>query len=102
MEWPATPYNRGFIAQTITAYGGQAMKNDITLWVGMDVHKDTIALHWFRGDRDQHGEEVQITNDEKSIRRVMRRLKKEGDIRACYEAGPCGYAVRRLLSSMGI
>ena len=78
------------------------MQNDTTLWVGMDVHKDTIALHWFRGDRDQEGEEVQIPNEEKAIRKVMKRLKKEGQVRACYEAGPCGYAVRRLLTTLEI
>jgi transposase len=68
----------------------------------MDVHKDTIAVHWFRGLEDREGEERQILNNEKAIRKLFKQLTKEGEVRACYEAGPCGYVVRRLLVGLGI
>jgi transposase len=78
------------------------MEKDTTIWVGMDVHKDTIAVHWLRGASDQEGEERQIANDTKSLRKLVKQLKKEGEVRSCYEAGPCGYVVRRLLVELGV
>lgn len=78
------------------------MKKDTTIWLGMDVHKDTIALNWLCGSDDQEGTERQIANDDKSLRKVVKQLAKEGEVRACYEAGPCGYSVRRLLVSLGV
>lgn len=72
------------------------------IWVGMDVHKDTIAVHWLRGLGDQEGDECTIPNDSKAIRKLMKRLSKEGEVRVCYEAGPCGYSVRRQLMALGI
>src|ERR1043166_9778026 len=68
----------------------------------MDVHKDTIAANWLRGRDDQQGEELQIANSEKAVTKLVKQLKKEGDVRACYEAGPCGYHVRRLLEKLGV
>ena len=76
------------------------MENCI-IWVGLDVHKLTIQACWARGSALED-EECQLANDEKSIRKLFKRLQKEGEVRACYEAGPCGYVVRRLLTKMGI
>lgn len=78
------------------------MSKDITIWVGMDVHKDTIALHWLRGNADQEGDERQIANEPKALRKAIKQLKKDGEVRACYEAGPCGYFVRRQLVDLGV
>ena len=78
------------------------MKKDNTFWVGLDVHKDTIAVHWLCGAEDQKGEERQILNEAKGIRKLMKGLLKQGEVRACYEAGPCGYSVRRLLQDLGV
>jgi transposase len=78
------------------------VREDTTIWVGLDVHKDTIAVHWLRGAEDQEGEELQIQNEPKAIRKLAKALAKEGSVRACYEAGPCGYSVRRQLVDLGI
>jgi len=77
------------------------MAKGSTITVGLDVHKDTIAVHWLRGEQPG-GEDRQIPNEERAIRKLFRRLSAEGEVRACYEAGPCGYEVRRLLERMGI
>jgi hypothetical protein len=41
-------------------------------------------------------------NDEPSIRRLVQRFPDRGRLRACYEAGPTGYELRRLLTGMGV
>jgi transposase len=52
------------------------------------------------------GEEVpavdRIPNDEESVRRLIGRLGDRRLVSACYEAGPGGYELHRLLTSMGV
>jgi hypothetical protein len=44
-----------------------------------------------------------IPNDPKVIRKTFGRMLAEvHELRCCYEAGPCGYEVMRLLEQMGI
>ena len=43
-----------------------------------------------------------IFNDEASVRRLVGRFPDRSRITACYEAGPGGYELHRLLSSMGV
>jgi hypothetical protein len=43
-----------------------------------------------------------IANDEPSVRRLVGRLGVPRMLRACYEAGPTGFALARLLASMGV
>jgi transposase len=37
-----------------------------------------------------------------AVRRLVARLGDPGGLRACYEAGPTGYELHRLLLSMGV
>jgi transposase len=73
-----------------------------TLWVGLDVHKESISVAVFEDARTQGRPVVTIANEPTQIRKVFSRLKKEGEVRACYEAGSCGYEVYRQLAAMGI
>ena len=72
------------------------VKKDIT-WVGLDVHKDfiSVAVHLPSGD----WKEWKIDNQPDKVRRFAHKLVKlaPGEIRACYEAGAGGYALRRQL-----
>ena len=43
-----------------------------------------------------------VPNDEESVRRLIGRLGDPRLLAVCYEAGPSGYELHRLLSSMGV
>ena len=70
----------------------------------MDVHKKSICVAaLFPGQKKPS--EWTIEHTEPAIRRLVQKLQKESDgqeIRACYEAGPCGYALQRRLAKSGI
>jgi transposase len=69
--------------------------------LGLDVHKDTISVAILTPDRD--GPDVdRIPHDEPSVRRLVGRFPDPRWLRACYEAGPTGYELARLLHSMGV
>jgi transposase len=69
--------------------------------VGLDVHKDSISVAVLHPDRDS-AEVDKIFHDEESVRRLVARFPEPARLRACYEAGPTGYDLRRLLVSMGV
>ena len=69
--------------------------------LGMDVAKDSIAVAVLSPDRDT-AEVDKIFHDTDSVRRLVKRLGKPKEIWACYEAGPTGYDLQRLLTSMGV
>lgn len=74
----------------------------VTTHVGLDVHAERIVIASLVG---QAREPVisDIPNDEKAIKRTFKRLVREAyDLSCCYEAGPCGFEVHRLLTGMGI
>jgi transposase len=69
--------------------------------LGMDTSKNTIVVGIL-----MPGEEVpvidRVWNEEGSVRHLIGRLGDVGALRCCYEAGPCGFELYRLLSSMGV
>jgi transposase len=69
--------------------------------VGMDVSKDSISVAVLPPDRDV-AEMDRIFNDEMSVRRLFKRLGRPSGLWACYEAGPTGYDLHRLLTSTGV
>jgi transposase len=69
--------------------------------LGLDVHKDTISAGILLPDQ-QVPDVERIANDEASIRRLLARFPDPKRLRACYEAGPTGFELARLLHSMDI
>jgi transposase len=69
--------------------------------LGLDVSKDKIAVGILRWDEQVPDTEV-IVNDEASVRRLVDRFAERGRLRVCYEAGPTGFGLYRLLASMGV
>ena len=69
--------------------------------LGMDVSKDSIAVAVLSPDRDV-AEVDKIFHDTDSVRRLVKRVGRPKGIWACYEAGPTGYDLQRLLASMGV
>jgi transposase len=69
--------------------------------LGMDTSKNTIVVGIL-----MPGAEVpvldRIWNEEGSVRHLIGRLGDPAALRACYEAGPCGFELHRLLASMGV
>jgi len=73
-----------------------------TTFVGMDAHKKAIHVAMLLpGQREPV--EWQVANEPAAIRRLAKRLEREapGEVRCCYEAGPCGYVLQRELEAAG-
>lgn len=79
------------------------MSEDLTTYVGLDVHKDTIQVAVLVPGRSDVVEWTEGHNAE-SIRRLARRLLREApeSVECCYEAGPTGYFLQRKLRSLGV
>lgn len=78
------------------------MEHDITLYVGLDAHKDSITVAYALGlgEVEMLGK---IGTSNADIDRLCKRLQgKAGHIRVVYEAGPCGYGLYRQLANKGI
>jgi transposase len=71
------------------------------VYLGLDVHKDSISAGVLNPGCESADVE-QIFNDEESVRRLVGRFPEPGLVWACYEAGPTGYDLHRLLLSLGV
>lgn len=73
------------------------------MWVGMDAHVQSIEIARLSGS-SSHSEAWQLEYTPQAVRRLARRLRRdagEGEIRCCYEAGPVGFTLKRLLEESG-
>lgn len=71
------------------------------IYLGLDVHKNTITAGVLEPGSDTPVIDT-ISSDEDSVRRLVGRFDAPGRVRACYEAGPTGYELARLLGSLGV
>jgi transposase len=74
-----------------------------TTFVGLDVHKRMTSVAIAESCR---GGEVrflgEVPSTPEALHRLVERLKgRHRQLSFCYEAGPCGYGVHRLLSGLG-
>lgn len=67
--------------------------------VGLDVHKDSIAVAVLRPGEAISDERI-VPNTPEAMRKVFAHFDRAETI-ACYEAGPTGYETYRLLDSIG-
>jgi transposase len=79
-------------------------KSNKSLFIGLDVHKDTIAVAYAAEDR---GTEVvslgMIGTRQYDIDKLIRQLQSKGArLVFVYEAGPCGYGLYRYLTRKGL
>jgi transposase len=70
------------------------------IYLGLDVSKNKFAVGVLRWGEQVPDVET-ILNDEASVRRLIDRFPDRGLLRTCYEAGPTGFGLHRLLTSMG-
>ena len=85
---------------------GQYQKNAIHYgaYIGMDVHKDTIAYAVALPGRASGVYRGQIAHTQKAVNKLIKRLSEEfaGQLLLfCYEAGPTGYHLYRQLVASG-
>ena len=76
--------------------------NSIT-YVGLDVHKATVSVAVAEGYRGGEVRQLGVfENRPEVLSKLAARLSnKNCRISFCYEAGPCGYGLHRLLTSYG-
>ena len=74
---------------------------EVRLWVALDVHKLSIVAATLppAGGRP---EIIRIENTPKAIRRLIAQLGGAAGLAVAYEAGPTGWALKRLLDGLGV
>ena len=71
-------------------------------YIGLDVHKETIAVGIADGRGGLPRYWGEIKNRPGEVRRLVKQLDgPEQQLRFCYEAGPCGYGLYRQLVKAG-
>lgn len=74
-----------------------------TRYLGLDVHADTIAVAVAEDGRAGEVRSVGIIpNRPEAVRKLIRKLGGPAGLRACYEAGPTGYALYWELTALGV
>ena len=76
---------------------------DNIIFVGLDVHKATISVALAEGGRGGEVRQLGVfENRPEILNKVVSRLSMGGRrLSFCYEAGPCGYGLHRLLTGYG-
>ena len=69
--------------------------------LGLDVHRNTISVATLLPDQASAAVE-QIPSDEAAVLAFLGRFPEPARLRVCYEAGPTGYELARLLHSHGV
>ena len=74
---------------------------NVTTYVGIDAHKKDLFIAMLSRHADDAGDVDSSPNEPTAVRRLVRKLEREapGPVRVCYEAGPCGYALQRQLTT---
>src|SRR5689334_25449384 len=91
---------RRIIRCRASCIGRRVVEKRIT-YVGLDLHKDTIAVALAEaGKRGEVREYGKIANTASALQSLVSKLARGGHrLRFCYEAGPCGYGIQRQLNT---
>jgi transposase len=73
---------------------------EVTTYVGIDAHKKNLFVAMLSGT-ERAPVTWQLANEPKAVRRLVRKLEREapGRVHVFYEAGPCGYALQRQVTT---
>jgi transposase len=73
------------------------------VYVGLDVHKDSIVIAFAREGRQAAENWKTIPNDGVRLRKALKMLVADGEsLKVCYEAGPTGFGLCRRLREAGV
>ena len=77
--------------------------NSSVLYVGLDVHKESIAVAYCTDDGAEVSFLGEIGTRQCDIDKLIRKLRsKSKNLVLVYEAGPCGYWLYRYLTKKGL
>jgi transposase len=79
----------------------QTMDKIITSFVGLDVHKDSIAVGIAPAGREPPRFVGMVAPQWAALSKALGRLGRVQELQIVYEAGPCGYTLARQLRSHG-
>ena len=74
------------------------------VYVGLDVHKETIAVAVAEPGREEPTYRGEVAHTRKAVGKLLERLSREyagQGLLFCYEAGPCGYGLYRQIVAAG-
>ena len=80
--------------------------SSITLYLGLDVHKDSITIAIAEpGSKGEIRLFGTITNDLQALEKALTRIRKahpNAHLEIAYEAGPCGFVIARRLKQLKV
>jgi len=71
------------------------------IWIGMDVHKDTVMVAVYVDGASEPEVVKQLPNDRGKLKRFFQRWARRGEVRSCYEASGAGYVLQREITGWG-
>lgn len=78
------------------------MSANIKAFVGLDVHKDSIAIGYANADSREPPRFLGTTPYSViSLTQALAKIGKPAELNVCHEAGPCGYGLVRALRERG-
>jgi transposase len=77
------------------------MRDGTRIWVGVDVHKETLSVAALRGDLERPVLEERLGPSERVLQGQLKRLRREGPLQVCYEAGGFGFVLQRKIQAWG-
>ena len=66
------------------------------IYLGMDVHKDSITIAVLPGSAKTPTRLERLPNDLPTLQKWIARVARDGEIHACYEASGAGYVLHRV------
>ncbi len=76
--------------------------NQFIKYIGLDTHKDTIAVAIADAAGGKPRFYGEIANTPTALSKLLKDVSPNGEVASyCYEAGPCGYGIYRQISDSG-